>query len=552
MLERKSNWMKAKSVIKLGAVALASTFVLAACGSKSSSSSSDKSVNFMESSEIPTMDTSKVTDVVGMTQLSNSEEGIYRLGKNSSVHNALATKTKESKDGKTWTFTLRKNAKWSNGDPVTAQDFVYSWQRTANPKTASEYAYLFSGIKNADKIAANKVNYKQLGIKADGKYKLTVTLDRPIPYFKLLMGFCIFFPQDQKVVEKYGSKYGTASNKLVYDGPYKQVGWTGTNLKWKLVKNPEYWNKKNVKMDTLNYQVVKDTSTALNLYNSKKLDVTTITGDQVAQYKNNKNYVLRKEASTFYLQLNEKKDKYFKNKKIRQAISMAIDRKQLTGKVLADGSQNPLGYVSTGLAKNPKAGQDFAKEAEVKPAVTQNLTQAKKLLKEGLKEEGMSNLKFTLIADDTDAGKSTNEFLQSQIEKLGSNVKVTVQNIPFKTRLSDSSDGKFDAVVTGWGADFSDPISFLQLFVTGNAQNNGDWSNKQYDKLIKASNTTDATNPDKRWSDLVQAEKVLMNDQAIVPLYQQANSQLWSSKVKGVIYNTAGNNFDYSKLYIKK
>ncbi len=384
--------MKVKSAVKLGAVALASTFVLAACGSKTSSAKKS-TVNFMESSEIPTMDTSKVTDVVGMTQLSNSEEGIYRLGKNSSVHNALATSTKESKDGKTWTFTLRKNAKWSNGDKVTAQDFVYSWQRTVNPKTASEYAYLFSGIKNADKISAGKANYKTLGIKADGKYKLTVTLYRPIPYFKLLMGFCIFFPQDQKVVEKYGSKYGTASNKLVYDGPYKQVGWTGTNLKWKLVKNPEYWNKKNVKMDTINYQVVKDSSTALNLYNSKKLDVTTITGSQVAQYKNNKNYVLRKEASTFYLQLNQKKDKFFKNKKIRQAVSMSIDRNQLTSKVLADGSQNPLGYVSTDLAKNPKTGQDFAKEAEVKSAVTQNLTEAKKLLKEGLKEEGMSSLK---------------------------------------------------------------------------------------------------------------------------------------------------------------
>lgn len=272
---------------------------------------------------------------------------------------------------------------------------------------------MFSGIKNADKISAGKANYKTLGIKADGKYKLTVTLDRPIPYFKLLMGFCIFFPQDQKVVEKYGSKYGTASNKLVYDGPYKQVGWTGTNLKWKLVKNPQYWNKKNVKMDTINYQVVKDSSTALNLYNSKKLDVTTITGSQVAQYKNNKNYVLRKEASTFYLQLNQKKDKFFKNKKIRQAVSMSIDRNQLTSKVLADGSQNPLGYVSTDLAKNPKTGQDFAKEAEVKSAVTQNLTEAKKLLKEGLKEEGMSSLKFTLMADDTPAGKTTNEFLQS-------------------------------------------------------------------------------------------------------------------------------------------
>lgn len=178
--------MQIKSAVKLGAVALASTFVLAACGSKTSDSAKKQSVNFMVASEIPTMDTSKVTDTIGLTQLANTEEGLYRLGKNSSVHNALATKTVVSKDKKTYTFTLRKNAKWSNGDKVTAKDFVYSWQRTVNPKTASEYAYLFSGIKNADKIAAGKANYKTLGIKADGDYKLTVTLDRPVPYFKLL------------------------------------------------------------------------------------------------------------------------------------------------------------------------------------------------------------------------------------------------------------------------------------------------------------------------------------------------------------------------------
>ncbi|WPP08875.1 peptide ABC transporter substrate-binding protein [Pediococcus inopinatus] len=544
--------MKVRSVVKLSAVALASTFVLAACGAKGSTSTAKKqSVNFMESAEISTMDPSKADDVVSMTQLSNTGEGLYRLGKNSSVHNALATSTKESKDGKTWTFTIRKGAKWSNGDKVTAKDFVYSWQRTVNPKTASEYAYLFSGIKNADQIMAGKTNYKKLGIKADGNYKLTVTLDRAIPYFKLLMGFSVFFPQNQNAVEKYGSKYGTTSDKMVYNGSYKQEGWKGTNLSWKLVKNPEYWNKKNVKMNTINYQVVKDSSTALNLYNSKKLDVTTISGTQVAQYKNNKAYVLRKEASTFYLQLNEKR-KIFKNKKIRQAVSMSIDRTQLTGKVLADGSQNVNGLVSNGLAKNPSTGEDFAKESAVKSASTRNLTEAKKLLKEGLKEEGMSSLKFTLMADDTTAGKATNEFLQAQIEKLGSNVKVSVQNIPFKTRLTDSSDGKFDAVVTGWGADFSDPISFLQLFVTGNAQNNGSYSSKEYDALIKSSNTTDATHPQKRWADMVKAEKVLMNDQAIVPLYQQATSQLWNTKLKGVVYNTAGNEYDYSKLNLTK
>ncbi|KRN67262.1 ABC-type oligopeptide transport system, periplasmic component [Pediococcus cellicola] len=534
--------------MKVGAVALASTFVLAACGSKDSSSSK-QSVNFEESAEIATMDQSKVTDVVGFTQLGNTQEGLYRLGKKSKVTNAIATSTKESKDGKTWTFTLRKNAKWSNGDPVTAKDFVYGWQRTVNPKTASEYAYLFSGIKNADKIMAGKANYKQLGIKAEGNYKLVVTLDRPIPYFKLLMGFPTFYPQSQKAVEKYGSKYGTASDKLVYNGPYKQTGWTGTNLSWKLVKNNEYWDKKNVKMNSIHYQVVKDASTGLNLYNSKKLDVANITGNQVAQYKNNKDYVLRKQSSMFYLQFNMKNQKVFRNAKIRQAISMAINRKQLTGKVLADGSGMPKGLVSTGLASNPKTGEDFASEAEVKSAVSQNLTEAKKLMAEGLKEEGKSSLSFTLLGDDTASTKQITEFLQSQIEKIP-NVKVSLQNVPFKTRLTNSSNGKFDVVLSAWGADFSDPISFLQLFVTGNAQNNGGFSNKQYDKYIKASNTTDATSPEKRWNDMVQAEKILMNEQGIAPVFQQAQSQLWSSKLKGVVYNSAGVNFDYKDLHL--
>lgn len=542
--------MNVRSAVKVGAVALASTFVLAACGSKNSSSSKE-SVNFEESAEIATMDQSKVTDVVGFTQLGNTQEGLYRLGAKSKVNNALATSTKESKDGKTWTFTIRKDAKWSNGDPVTAKDFVYAWQRTVNPKTASEYAYLFSGIKNADKIAAGKASYKTLGIKADGNYKLVVSLDRPIPYFKLLMGFPTFYPQDQKVVEKYGSKYGTSSDKLVYDGPYKQTGWTGTNLSWKLVKNNNYWDKKDVKMDTINYQVVKDASTGLNLYNSKKLDVANITGNQVAQYKNNKDYVLRKESSMFYLQYNMKKEKVFRNAKIRKAISMAINRKQLTSKVLDDGSGNPKGLVSTGLASNPKTGEDFASEAEVKSAVNQNLTEAKKLMAEGLKEEGKSSLSFTLLGDDTASTKQITEYLQSQIEKLP-NVKVSLQNVPFKTRLTNSSDGKFDVVLSAWGADFSDPISFLQLFVTGNAQNNGGFSNAQYDKLIKASNTTDSTNPEKRWDDMVKAEKILMNEQGIAPVFQQAQSQLWSSKLKGVVYNSAGVNFDYKNLNLTK
>ena len=204
--------MKLKKVFAAGATILVAGSALAACSSNNSSSSSGsakKSISWMDAAEIPTMDISKATDATSFNQLNNVEEGLYRLGKNSKVENALATNTKVSKDGKTWTFTLR-DSKWSNGDKLTAKDFVYSWRRTVDPKTASQYAYLFEGIHNATQISAGKAPVNSLGIKAEGDNKLVVTLDKRIPYFKLLMGFPLFFPQNQKVVEANGSKYGTS------------------------------------------------------------------------------------------------------------------------------------------------------------------------------------------------------------------------------------------------------------------------------------------------------------------------------------------------------
>lgn len=541
--------MKLKKVIATGASLVALGLALTACGSNSSKSGlADKQVlNWSYASELPSMDLSTATDTISFDQLNSTMEGIYRIGKNSKVEPGLATKTEVSKDGLTYTFTLRKNDKWSNGDPVTAQDFVYSWRRTVDPKTGSQYAYLFDGIANANDIIAGKKAVDTLGIKAEGKYKLVVTLEKKLPYFKLLMGFPVFFPQNQNAVEKYGKKYGTAAKYLVYNGPFKMEGWSGSNLSWKLVKNKNYWDKKDVKLSQINFSVNKSTTTSYNLYQSKKLDYTPLSTEQAKQLKGKDGYKVLKEARTNYLEFNET-NKVFANKKIRQALSYAVNRQVLADKVLGAGTLPSLGIVSRDLAFNK--GKDFAVAAKTTAGVTYNKAKAQKLLKEGLAEVGQSKLSFTLLGDDTDVSKQVTESLQSQIQQTLPDVDVSVSNVPFKTRLQRSEDGDFDVVVSAWGADFADPISFLDLFTSDNSYNNGKWKNAEYDKLITASKTTDAGNVDKRWDDMVKASKILSEDQGVAPLYQLNVAYMLNPSVKGVIQNTAGVTWSFKDAYI--
>ena len=541
--------MKFKKVIATGASLVALGLALTACGSNSSKSGlADKQVlNWSYASELPSMDLSTATDTISFDQLNSTMEGIYRIVKNSKVEPGLATKTEVSKDGLTYTFTLRKNDKWSNGDPVTAQDFVYSWRRTVDPKTGSQYAYLFDGIANANDIIAGKKAVDTLGIKAEGKYKLVVTLEKKLPYFKLLMGFPVFFPQNQNVVEKYGKKYGTAAKYLVYNGPFKMEGWSGSNLSWKLVKNKNYWDKKDVKLSQINFSVNKSTTTSYNLYQSKKLDYTPLSTEQAKQLKGKDGYQVLKEARTNYLEFNET-NKVFANKKIRQALSYAVNRQVLADKVLGAGTLPSLGIVSRDLAFNK--GKDFAVAAKTTAGVTYNKAKAQKLLKEGLAEVGQSKLSFTLLGDDTDVSKQVTESLQSQIQQTLPDVDVSVSNVPFKTRLQRSEDGDFDVVVSAWGADFADPISFLDLFTSDNSYNNGKWKNAEYDKLITASKTTDAGNVDKRWDDMVKASKILSEDQGVAPLYQLNVAYMLNPSVKGVIQNTAGVTWSFKDAYI--
>ncbi|EHE90909.1 hypothetical protein LDBUL1632_00591 [Lactobacillus delbrueckii subsp. bulgaricus CNCM I-1632] len=227
----------------LAAVSVSAAFLLAACGSQQSSSSASKDKQVLKLSATAPLDTIDISKATGYGQTGNVFESFYRLGKNGQPAAGLAKSGTVSKDGKTWTFKLRSNAKWSNGEKITAQDFVYSWRRTINPKTASPYAYIFSGIKNADEIIAGKKSPSSLGIKALNQETVQVKLNRPIAYFKVLMAYPLFGPQNEAFIKKTGKKYATSSKYMLYSGPFKITGWKGTNDTWSFVKNNQYWDK---------------------------------------------------------------------------------------------------------------------------------------------------------------------------------------------------------------------------------------------------------------------------------------------------------------------
>lgn len=545
--------MKKKRIFLMGFITVATALTLAACSNNSSSSSQgdDKQVwRRMEKDIISSMDGSIITDAISGQALQDTMEGLYRY-QGQKLTPAVAKKVVEpTNDGLKYTFKLRKS-KWSNGDPVTAKDFVYSWKRAVDPATKSEYAYLFSGIKNADDIIAGEKDPSTLGVKATDDYTFEVDLERSVPYFGTMLTNPVFFPLNQKVVEKYGKKYGTQSKYVVYNGPFKMTKWNGTNNKWVEVKNNSYWNKSKVKLDEIQVQVLKDSDTALSLFQAGKIDDVVVSGDTAAQMKDDKSYRPQKQSRLTYLTLNVAKVPAFKNTKIRQAFSYAIDRNELVDSVLSDGSIPAQVLVPEGLAANEKTGKDFTKEVGTGKKYTKyDPDKATKLFKEGLQEVGASSVELELLGDDTEDQKKVQEYLQSTLEKNLPGLKLNIASIPFKTRVSRSLAGDFDVVVSGWSADFPDPITFLDLFETTNSYNFGKWSNASFDKYVKNSKNKDAVDPDARWQDLLDASDVSVEDMGAVPLYQNVQAHLVNTKVNNLYYSPA-NNYNFVGTYLK-
>ncbi|PFG07044.1 peptide ABC transporter substrate-binding protein [Bacillus sp. es.034] len=509
-------------------------------GAGGSDEKKEQVLNLLESSEIPSMDSTLATDSVSFKVMNNVFEGLYRLGENDAPELGMAAEEPQvSEDGKTYTFKIR-DAKWSNGDPVTANDFVYAWQKALNPDTGAEYAYIMYDIKNAAKVNAGEVPVEELGVKATDDKTLEVQLETAVPYFKALLSFATFYPQNQKFVESQGDKYGLEADTVVYNGPFTLSEWKHEQS-FKLSHNDNYWDADTVKLKEVNFNIVKDTATGVNLYETNKADVAGLSAEFVDKYKSDENFKTKADTSVYFLRLNEGNE-VLKNVNARKAIDSAYDKQGMVDVLLNNGSVPAYYLVPKDFVTGPD-GTDY-REA-VGDFGGFDAKKAADYWAKAKEELGKDSIELELLNYDSDSSKKIGEFLKEQLEQNLEGLTVKIKAQPFKQKLELESKGQYDFSFAGWGPDYPDPMTFVDMFVTDGAHNQMGYSNAEYDKLIEQAKGELLDDEEARWQAMVDAEKILFEDQAISPMYQRGSAFLERPYVKGLLRHSFGADASY-------
>ncbi|ULG72645.1 peptide ABC transporter substrate-binding protein [Macrococcus brunensis] len=552
--------MKKQSSLFLASLIAVSGFTAACTGggndSKDTKSTGDSGsgggeeqvLNFASSSDIPTLDSSLATDQVSFDTFNQVMEGLYTLDKDDKAVPGVAEGDPEiSKDGKTWTIKLRKDAKWSNGDPVTAKDFVFAWQRSLDPKTAAEYAYIMMDLKNAAAVNEGKMKPSELGVKAVDDNTLEIQLETAVPYFKELLAFGSFLPQNEKFVKEQGSKYGTTKDTTLYNGPFVLSEWnTEKNFQYK--KNDQYWDKDKVKLTEINYQIVKDAQTALNMYTTGDIDAVGLTAENVDKYKSDKNFSTELDASTYFVRMNQGKNKDLANKNLRLALAKSIDKEKLTKTILNNGSIAIDTLMPKEFVKN-EAGEDYI--SGVKSPLNYDKAEAQKYLEKAKKELGKDKFEFEYLTFDADTAKKAGEYVKEQVETSLPGVTLKIKQQPFKQKLELESKGNYELAFGGWGPDYPDPMTFLDMFVTKGAHNQTGWSNAEFDKMIKDAKGPLLQKPEERWTTLQDAETKFLDEAVIIPMYQAGGARLRQGYIKNFVTHKFAGDTTLKETYIE-
>ncbi|MGF9966463.1 peptide ABC transporter substrate-binding protein [Bacillus rhizoplanae] len=545
--------MQSKPKLKLSIVLiLILSIILSACNQNKSKTATTNTkekrkqiLNIVESGEISTLDSSIASDGLSFGALNNVMEGLYMPGLEGKPVPGAAESHTLSKDGLTYTFKLR-DTKWSNGDPVTAHDFVYAWKRAVNPETASEYAQILFDIKNAKKVNKKELPLDELGVKALDNKTLEVQLEHPVPYFLGLMGFATFYPLNQKFVESQGKNFGLEAKNAIYNGPFVLSEWKHEQG-YKMTKNPNYWDNKNVKLEEINAHIVKDISTAVNLFEAKQVDRATINAEFVDKYKDSDSLKKLARPTTVFLRFNQK-NQVLANKNARKAISLAFDKKGVANTILNNGSIPANALIPQGFVKGPD-NKDFRSTSNVK--IETNVAEAKKLWELAKRELSIQTISLEILSTDDSNDKKISEFLKGELEKNLPGLNITLTQLPVKVYLERESKGDYEISLSGWGADYPDPMTFLDMFITGSSFNRMNYSNPKYDELIHNAGSSLLTDLPARWKAFQDAEKILIEDDtAIAPIYQAGLVYLERPFVKDVCIRPFAGVYSYKWAYI--
>jgi oligopeptide transport system substrate-binding protein len=552
MNEKGGKGMKQRYT-KLLILMIIMTVFVAACGGADTTSKEEKKgtekqiLRLIEGDELPSLDSSTSTDTVSFRVFNNVMEGLFRLDKDNKPVEGMAKKVDVSEDKKTYTFTLR-DAKWSNGEPVTANDFVYSWRRAVDPNTKSEYAFIMFGVKNGEKVNKGELPLDQLGITAKDEHTLIVQLENPMPYFLELMAFPTFFPLNEKFVKEKGKDYGLEAENLIYNGPFTLSEWKH-NESFKFTKNDGYWEKDVVKLDGIDFKIVKEVATGVNLYETGEVDRVNLSAEFVDKYKDSSDFKKEDESKRYFLRFNQKTNEAFKNQKARMAISLAFDKEGIADVILNNGSTAAYGLVPPGLYEGPD-GKDF-REA-VGDLNKTDVDKAKTLWAEAKKELGKSTVEIELLNYDDGDHKKIGEYLKAQLEKNLEGLTIKLKQIPYKQKLDLEAKMQYEMSLGRWGPDYPDPMTYLDLFITSSSMNEMDYSNKKYDELIAKAKTELLLDPVARNKAMQDAEKILLEDAAIAPVYQLGQSYVQKPYVKGITKHMIGGDYSYKWASIEK
>jgi oligopeptide transport system substrate-binding protein len=546
--------MKSNKLRKICAVALTLALgmsVFAGCGNSTSGDGERKLIyNLGEDPETidPTLNTSSGAGTI----IENAFEGLMRLDENEKAIPGVAESYEVSDDSLVYTFHLREDAKWSDGEAVTANDFEYAWVRALTKETAAEYAYQLYYIKNAEKFYNGEATREELGIEVVDDHTLKVTLEAPTAYFLELTAFTTYFPVREDIVEADPEGWALEPETYVSNGPFKLVQW---DMKDQLIfeKNENYWNASEVKLPGIVYKLVTDQNTAYASLKSGEFDmVDTVPPSEIASGEEEGLVTIYPNLATYMLIFNVGKQstlsdevkEVLSNAKVRRALAIAIDRKALVENVTKAEQVPAYSFVPQGI-KN-EDGEDFA-DREYYDANQANIEEAKQLLAEAgyPNGEGIPTLEFMFNTEGDH--KLIAQAIQQDWAKIGVNVELTNQE--WKVFLNTRQEGGYQIARHGWSADYVDPMTFLDLWVTGGGNNDAGYSNPEYDALIAAAKVE--ADQDKRWEMMKQAEDILMEDMPIIPLYYYTKVKGAKPEVKGVRVSTLGHVY-FDKAYIEE